>query len=201
MKRSPLILALALGLGMALTAQAQEDSAARAIHRDARQQERVAQGLGSGELSMQEAARIERMQQRINAIESDALASGGRLRPYEADRINREQDQISRMIRHDKHDRDLSDADRRSAHRLQRIVQRSANEQRRIAQGVGSGELSNHEAARLERGQAHLAGALARAAEDGHVSAGEHERLQRIAGNQGHRIARNKHDADRDYYE
>jgi hypothetical protein len=199
MKRSSLILAVSLGLGVALSAQARDDSAAQAIHRDARQQERVAQGLASGELSRQEVARIELMQQRISAIEADALASGGGLRPHEADRIQREQNQIGQMIRRDKHDRDLNDADRRSTQRLQRIVERSANEQRRIAQGVTSGELSTREAARLEQGQAHLAGALARAAQDGRVSADEHNRLQRIAGNQGHRVARNKHDADRDY--
>jgi hypothetical protein len=55
---------------------------------------------------------------------------------------------------------------------------------------VASGELTNREAARLERGQA-------RAGADGNVGPHEPRRLQRQENRQSRRIYRAKHDAQK----
>src|SRR2546421_310444 len=74
-------------------------------------------------------------------------------------------------------------------------VQRDVNQERRIEQGVQSGQLTNREAGRLERGQARVDRAEARAGADGHVGAGEQRRIQKQENRQSKRIYREKHDA------
>src|SRR6267142_1894551 len=84
-----------------------------------------------------------------------------------------------------------------SSQRMQADVQRDVNQQRRIEQGVASGELTNREAARLERGQARDNAAQARAGADGSVGPNEQRRLQRQENRQSRRIYREKHDAQK----
>jgi hypothetical protein len=74
-------------------------------------------------------------------------------------------------------------------------IQRDVNQQRRIEQGVASGELTNREAAKLEAGQARDSRVEARAGADGHVSAAEQRRVQRSENRQSSRIYKEKHDA------
>jgi hypothetical protein len=78
---------------------------------------------------------------------------------------------------------------------MQADVQRNINQQRRIEQGVTSGELTNREAAKLEAGQARDSRLEARAGADGHVSAAEQRRVQRSENRQSRRIYKEKHDA------
>ncbi len=75
------------------------------------------------------------------------------------------------------------------------IDQRQANQERRIQQGVRSGELSPHEAAKLERGQAKVRRMEARARADGVVTAKERREITREQNKQSRRIAHEKHDA------
>ena len=75
------------------------------------------------------------------------------------------------------------------------IDQRQANQERRIEQGVKSGELTRGEAARLERGQAKLRHMEPRAKADGVVTAKERRQIMREQNKQSKRIAREKHDA------
>jgi hypothetical protein len=75
--------------------------------------------------------------------------------------------------------------------------QRSLNQQQRIDQGVRSGELTQREAAKLERGQAHVDRMQTRAARDGVVSAQERERIQSAQNRQSRKIYRQKHDGQR----
>lgn len=74
-------------------------------------------------------------------------------------------------------------------------VQRNANQQARIAQGLKSGELTNHEAARLERGQARVSRMQAGALRDGQVTPAERARIDNAQDRQSRRIFRQKHDA------
>jgi uncharacterized membrane protein YebE (DUF533 family) len=77
------------------------------------------------------------------------------------------------------------------------IDQRQANQERRIEQGVKSGELTNREAARLEKGQAKVQRMEAKAKADGVVTAKERRQITREQDKQSRRIARAKHDAQR----
>ena len=72
--------------------------------RQEHQQERIQQGIASGELNQREAARLEKEQGRIAAHEEKAKADGV-VTKEERRKLNREQDRASRHIAKEKHDR------------------------------------------------------------------------------------------------
>jgi hypothetical protein len=74
------------------------------------------------------------------------------------------------------------------------IDRRQDRQEDRIDQGVKSGEINRREAARLERGQAHVNRLENRALADGHISRGELRRIEEAQNVQSHRIYRQKHD-------
>ena len=82
-----------------------------------------------------------------------------------------------------------------AAYAQQGTVQRNVNQQKRIEQGVQSGQLTNKETARLERGEARIEKREARAGRDGTVSAGEQRRIQPAEDRESRRIHKQKHDA------
>jgi len=68
------------------------------------QQERIAQGVKSGELTAGETANLERKEARVNReIRHDRAKNGGTLTPKERRQINRQQNHLSRQIYRDKH--------------------------------------------------------------------------------------------------
>ena len=78
------------------------------------------------------------------------------------------------------------------------IDQRQANQQKRIDQGVKSGELTQKEAARLEKGQEKVQKMEDKAKADGVVTAKERKRLKKAEDNQSKKIYREKHDRQHD---
>ena len=72
--------------------------------RQERQQQRIDQGVASGELNQREAVRLEKEQGRIAAHEEKAKADGV-VTKEERRKLNREQDRASRHIAKEKHDR------------------------------------------------------------------------------------------------
>ena len=75
------------------------------------------------------------------------------------------------------------------------IDRHEANQQRRIDQGVASGELTRPEAHRLERQQVRINHAEARAKADGVVTPRERRHLQRMQRHASKRVYAQKHDA------
>ncbi len=73
------------------------------------------------------------------------------------------------------------------------IDARQANQQARINQGVASGQLTNREAANLQRGQARVQRMENRAAADGVVTKGEQARINQVQNNQSRKIFNKKH--------
>ncbi|MCU1240258.1 MAG: hypothetical protein JWO71_984 [Candidatus Acidoferrum typicum] len=68
------------------------------------QQDRIAQGVKSGQLTPGETAKLEKQQQRINKqVAKDRKANGGTLTASEKKQINKEQNQASRNIYRKKH--------------------------------------------------------------------------------------------------
>lgn len=68
------------------------------------QQDRIAQGVKSGQLTAKETANLEHKEARINREEHrDRAANGGKLTPQEKRQINRQQNRVSRDIHRDKH--------------------------------------------------------------------------------------------------
>src|SRR5689334_4777162 len=75
-----------------------------------------------------------------------------------------------------------------------RIDQRQANQQKRIDQGVQSGQLNQKEAARVEKGQAHVQKKEDKAMADGKVTKKERARIEHAQDVQSKKIRREKHD-------
>jgi hypothetical protein len=162
--------------------------------RDVNQQERIEQGLKSGELSTREAGHLEREQQHVDKMEARDLHNGA-ISPAEQARLNAAQNKASRDIAADKHNGVVGNPNSASSQRMQADVQRNVNQQQRIANGVNSGALTNHEVGSLERGQAHIDRKEANAAANGHVGAAEQRGIQRSENRQSARVYRKKHNA------
>jgi hypothetical protein len=72
--------------------------------RQVRQQQRVGQGIRSGQLTPREATRLERQETRLNReIRRDRIDGGG-MSAQERRKINRQQNRLSRRIYTQKHD-------------------------------------------------------------------------------------------------
>ena len=78
-----------------------------------------------------------------------------------------------------------------------KIDQREANQEKRIEQGVKSGELTKKEAARLEKREAKLQANKEKAQADGKVTKQERQQLHREANRDSKAIYRQKHDAQK----
>ena len=78
-------------------------------------------------------------------------------------------------------------------HTTPQIDQRQDRQERRIEQGVRSGELTPREAARLERGQARIRQMERQALADGRISRRERREIDHAQDQQNQLIARLKH--------
>ncbi len=78
------------------------------------------------------------------------------------------------------------------------IDKRQAEQQKRIDQGVQSGQLTPKEAARLEKGQERVQSMEDKAKADGKVTAKERERIQHAQNVQSRHVAKEKHDRQHD---
>ena len=188
---------IALALFAATSTLALADDAPRAeadTQRNVNQQERIEQGLESGELNTKEASRLERQQTVIERTEANALEDG-KITRREQNVIQAEQNQASRSIYRQKHDAQEGNPNSASSQRMQANVERNANQQRRINEGIDSGELTNREAAELERGQARVTRAEANAGADGRVDAHEQANVQARENRQSNKTYRRKHNA------
>jgi uncharacterized protein HemX len=101
---------LALGLAFAGPTLAADGAAStpRVDKRQARQEQRIQQGVASGELNQREAARLERRQGRIQQAEDKAKADGT-VTAKERAQLDHMQDKSSRRIAKQKHDRQKAD--------------------------------------------------------------------------------------------
>jgi hypothetical protein len=78
--------------------------AAEVDRRENHQQERIGQGVESGQLTPGETARLEKQEQRIdNQVKAERAANGGHLTAAERRQVNREENRESRRIYAAKH--------------------------------------------------------------------------------------------------
>jgi hypothetical protein len=72
--------------------------------RQENQQDRIAQGVKSGQLTAGETSRLEGREARLNKeVRNDRAANGGHLTGKEKAQVNRQQNRLSRSIYRDKH--------------------------------------------------------------------------------------------------
>ena len=118
--------------------------------REANQDQRISNGLRSGQMTSGEAARAERTQSNIDQqVHNDREANGGTLTGQERQQINSEQNSASRQIYDEKHNANTV--------KPNEVDNREANQQQRTANGLRSGQMTSGEAARTNANQAAVA--------------------------------------------
>lgn len=109
------------------------------------QQDRIANGVRSGQLTAGETKNLETRESNINhEVSADRKANDGTLTPAERQHVNQQQNNVSRSIYDDKHNA-ATQPDSKSE-----VGQRQENQQDRIANGIQSGKMSAGEAAKDE---------------------------------------------------
>ena len=188
-------IALALSVATLVSGAAFADTVAeKDQQRDVNQQQRIEQGLQSGELNTKEAGRLERDQQHVDRLEAHDLRDG-HVSAAEQLRLDKAQNAASADIYRQKHDAQTGNANSASSQRMQADVQRNVNQQQRVQNGMQNGSLTNHEASRLEAGQARTDRKMANAAANGRVGAAEQARIQRTENRDSRQVYRKKHNA------
>jgi hypothetical protein len=164
--------------------------------RDHNQQERIANGVKSGELTPGEASHLEGQQNKLNNEVKDMRQdNGGKLSAADKTKVENQENHMSRQIYNQKHDAQTANTDPKTVG-----GRRAENQQDRIANGVRSGQLTPGESSRLE----HQEGRINREAHNmrqengGTLTAQDKARLNRQQRNESHRIYRAKHNGRRD---
>jgi hypothetical protein len=193
MKTTAITLQL-IAMSVLTTAAWAQTPAEQDQQRDVNQQQRIEQGLQSGQLSTKEAGSLERQEKHVDNMEARDLKNGS-MSAGEQARLNAAQNKVSGDIYADKHNGVTGNPNSASSQRMQSDVQRNVNQQQRIQNGMDKGSLTNREAGSLERGQARVNGREANAAANGHVGAAEQRGIQRSENRQSRRVYRKKHNA------
>jgi hypothetical protein len=156
------------------------------------QQQRIANGVQSGQLTAGETKRLEAREASLNhEIKADRQANGGKLTPQERRQVNRQQNNLSRSIYADKHNA------AQAHYGNTEVGQRRENQQDRIAQGIRSGQMSAGEAARTENREQRINRSIAadRAANGGRLTPQERRNINARQNSVSHQIYRQKHNS------
>jgi hypothetical protein len=117
--------------------------------REANQDQRISNGLKSGQMTSGEAARADKTQAGIDhQVAADRAANGGKLTGQEKQQINGEQNAASKQIYNENHNANTV--------KPNAVDNREANQQARTAQGLRSGQETSAEAARTDNRQANV---------------------------------------------
>jgi hypothetical protein len=157
------------------------------------QQDRIANGVQSGQLTAGETANLEKKESALNKEENRMeKRDGGNLTAADKARLNRQENHLSNQIYRDKHNARVQNTNPKSE-----VGQRQRNQQERIAQGVKSGQLTASETAHLERREAaiHKEVKTERAANGGKLTPAERRQVNRQENRTSAAIYRKKHNA------
>jgi hypothetical protein len=156
------------------------------------QQDRIANGVKSGQLTAGETANLEKKEAAINKeTAKDRAANGGKLTAAEKKQVNRQQNQVSKQIYTDKHNANTAH------YGNNKVGQRRENQQDRIAQGIKSGQLTAGETAKLEKQQQGINKQVAadRKANGGKLNASEKKQINKEQNAASKNIYHKKHNA------
>jgi len=157
------------------------------------QQDRIAQGVKSGQLTAGETANLETKEAAINGeTRADRAANGGKLTSAEKSQINQQQNQLSKQIYTDKHNANTAHYGNNE------VGQRRENQQDRIAQGIKSGQLTAGETAKLENQQKGINQQVAadRNANGGKLTGAEKQQINKEQNAASKNIYNKKHNAN-----
>ena len=154
------------------------------------QQDRIANGVKSGQLTAGETANLESKEAAINGeTRADRAANGGKLTQSEKQQINQQQNQLSKQIYQDKHNA------KTAQYGNNKVGQRRENQQDRIAEGIKSGQLTAGETAKLENQQKGINQQVKadRSANGGKLTAGEKQQINKEQNAASKNIYSKKH--------
>ena len=155
------------------------------------QQDRIANGVASGQLTAGETANLEKKESDVNQEERDMRKlDDGHLTNADKATLNQQQNQLSNQIYQDKHNSAVQNTDPKSE-----VGKRAENQQDRIAQGIKSGQLTAGEAAHLENNEAKVNREVRndRAANGGKLTPQEKAQVNRQQNKMSRQIYRDKH--------
>src|SRR5882724_6208848 len=155
------------------------------------QQDRIANGVKSGELTAGETTNLEKKESSLNQEERDMRKlDNGKLTSSDKKTLTQQQNQLSHQIYKDKHNAAEQTKNPRSE-----VGKRAENQQDRIAQGIKSGQLTAGEAAHLENNERKINQEVKadRAANGGKLTAQEKAQVNRQQNRESHQIYRDKH--------
>ena len=156
------------------------------------QQDRIANGVKSGQLTAGETANLEKKEAAINKETSaDRAANGGKLTSTEKAQVNKQQNQVSKQIYADKHNANTAH------YGNNKVGQRRENQQDRIAQGIKSGQLTPSETAKVEKQQQGINRQVAtdRKANGGTLNASQKKQINKQQNQASRNIYQKKHNA------
>ncbi len=159
------------------------------------QQDRIGQGVKSGELTAGETTNLEKKETDINQEERDMRKTDdGKLTTADKKTLTQQQNQVSKQIYHDKHNAAVQNTNPTSE-----VGKREENQQDRIAQGIKSGQLTSGEAAHLENNETKINNEVRndRAANGGKLTPQEKKQVNHQQNRESKQIYHDKHNGRR----
>lgn len=156
------------------------------------QQQRIGNGVQSGQLTAGETRNLESREANVNReIHADRSADGGKLTPQERRQVNRQQNNLSRSIYNDKHNA------AQAHYGNNEVGQRRENQQDRIANGIKNGSMNAGEVARTENREQGINQQIRadRSANGGRLTGQEKRQINRRQNGASRQIYREKHNA------
>ena len=154
------------------------------------QQGRIANGAGAGSLTAGETKNLEHREANVNGeVRADRGANGGTLTPQERQQVNRQQNNLNHSIAADKHN------GANAQYGNNQVGERRAQQQQRVSQGIGSGQMSPGEAARAENRQQNInrQANADRRANGGGLTPGQKQNINREQNHASRQIQQEKH--------
>jgi len=193
-----ILTAVVAALMLPVAAQTSDSSAPAAKpatinQRKENQQDRIANGIQSGELTAGEAGKLEKKESELNQEERDMRKlDNGHLTADDRATLNQQQNKLSKNIYNQKHDAQVQNTNPKSE-----VGKRAENQQDRIAQGVKSGQLTAGEASHLEGREAAINKEVHndRSANGGKLTTTERRQVNRQQDRTSRAIYRKKHNA------
>jgi hypothetical protein len=153
------------------------------------QQDRIANGVQSGQLTARETANLENKEHNLNKeIGADRKANGGNLTNNEKAQINKQQNGLSNQIYQDKHNA------AKAQYGNNEVGTRRQNQQDRIANGIRSGQLNAKQTANLEKKEVGINNTVAadRKGNGGNLTNNQKRNINNRQNNVSGQIAREK---------
>ncbi len=158
--------------------------------REQNQQDRVANGIDSGQMTAGETRNIESRESNLNReVRDDRSADNGHLTQQERQQVNRQQNNLSHSIYQDKHNANTAHYGNNE------VGQRRENQQDRIANGLRNGTMRAGQASHVENREQGINEQVHadRQANGGKLTGQEHRQINHEQNGASRQIYRDKH--------